>query len=377
VAHQKFPAEISRGGTSKAVMFHRRDLPENRAAWDAIFLSAMGSPDLNGRQLDGMGGGISSLSKVCILARSTRPNLDVDYTFAQVSVKEARVDYSSNCGNMSSAVGPFAVDEQILSPPDGDTTVRIFNTNTEKTIHSTFGVRGGRALVEGELEIPGVTGKGAPIRLDFLEPAGASTGRLLPTGNPSDFLDVPGLGRVEVSMIDAANACVFVSAETLGIAGIEMPEEIERNVELLSRLSAIRLQSSVAMGISRSLQAAHRNVSLPFIGFVSPSQDARTLSGEPVSASAADITVRMISNGQPHRAMPLTASICVAAASQLQGTMVHRALRSGVAETLRIAMPSGVLQVAAEVREEQGRWYVARGSLFRTARRLFEGYVYA
>jgi 2-methylaconitate cis-trans-isomerase PrpF len=358
-------------------MFHRRDLPENRGEWDAIFLSAMGSPDLNGRQLDGMGGGISSLSKVCILAGSTRPNVDIDYTFAQVSVKEARVDYSTNCGNMSSAVGPFAVDEQIISPRDGDTTVRIFNTNTEKTIHSTFEVRGGRALVEGELAIPGVTGKGAPIRLDFLEPAGASTGRLLPTGNPSDFLDVPGLGRVEASMIDAANACVFVSAETLGIAGIEMPEEIERNVELLSRLSAIRLQASVAMGISRSLEAAHRNVSLPFIGFVSPSQDARTLSGERVSASAADITVRMISNGQPHRAMPLTASICVAAASQVQSTMVHRALRPGVAETLRIAMPSGVLQVAAEVREEQGRWHVARGSLFRTARRLFEGYVYA
>jgi 2-methylaconitate cis-trans-isomerase PrpF len=358
-------------------MFHERDLPTNRSEWDVIFLSAMGSPDSNGRQLDGMGGGISSLSKVCILSGSKRRDVDIDYTFAQVSVKEARVSYNSNCGNMSSAVGPFAVDEKIISPPDGETTIRIFNTNTEKIIHSTFHVRDGRALVEGELEIPGVTGKGAPIRLDFLEPGGASTGKLLPTGNPSDFLEVPGVGRVEASMIDAANACVFVSAETLGIVGIEMPEEIEGNVELLCKLAAIRLRSSVAMGISPSLEAAHINAALPFVGFVSPSQDARTLSGEPLCASAADITVRMISNGQPHRAMPLTASICVAAASHIQGTTVYRAVRAGIGEKLRIAMPSGVLTVAADVREEQGRWCVAQGSLFRTARRLFEGYVYA
>src|SRR6476659_5341746 len=184
-----YPAVFMRGGTSRAIMFHARDLPD-RAEWDPIFLAAMGSPDPNGRQLNGMGGGISSLSKVCVLAPSDRPDADVDYTFAQVQIREPRVDYRSNCGNMSSAVGPFAVDEGLVRPNGDTAVVRIFNTNTQKIIRLTFPLEDGRAATDGDLAIPGVAGTGAPVRLDFLAPGGATTGRLLPTGSATDQLNV-------------------------------------------------------------------------------------------------------------------------------------------------------------------------------------------
>ena len=245
-----YPAVFMRGGTSRAVMFHARDLPD-RGEWDPIFLAAMGSPDPNGRQLNGMGGGISSLSKVCILAPSDRADADIDYTFAQVQIREPRVDYRSNCGNMSSAVGPFAVDEGIVRPNGDTAVVRIFNTNTRKIIRSTFPLEDGRAATDGDLAIPGVAGTGAPVRLDFLAPGGATTGKLLPTGKPIDRLDVPGLGRSRSRMIDAANACVFVRARDLGLTGRELPEELERDPALLDRLQSIRRLASIAMGIAR------------------------------------------------------------------------------------------------------------------------------
>jgi 2-methylaconitate cis-trans-isomerase PrpF len=312
-----------------------------------------------------------------VIAPSQREDADVDYTFAQVQVKEARVDYGANCGNMSSAVGPFALEEGLVAATDGEATVRIFNTNTRKIIHSTFGVHGGRAAVKGALAIPGVAGTGAPIRLDFLDPGGATTGKLLPSGNASDVLDIPGLGRIEVSMVDAANACVFVAAATLGMKGTEMPEELERNAAVLEALAAIRLHASVAMGIARTLDEARARTAVPFIGFVSPTQDARTLSGESLAAAAADLSVRMISNGQPHRALPLTASLCAAVAARIEGSVVWQASRRNAGDALRLAMPSGVLMVGAEAGRENGAWRVARGSFYRTARRLFEGYVYA
>ena len=245
-----YPAVFMRGGTSRAVMFHSRDLPD-RDEWDPIFLAAMGSPDPNGRQLNGMGGGISSLSKVCILAPSDRADADIDYTFAQVQIREPRVDYRSNCGNMSSAVGPFAVDEGIVRPNGDTAVVRIFNTNTRKIIRSTFPLEDGHSATDGDLAIPGVAGTGAPVRLDFLAPGGATTGKLLPTGKPIDRLDVAGIGPIDVSMIDAANACVFVRARDLGLTGSELPEELERDPALLDRLQSIRRLASVAMGIAR------------------------------------------------------------------------------------------------------------------------------
>jgi 2-methylaconitate cis-trans-isomerase PrpF len=372
----KLPAVFMRGGTSKAVIFHLRDLPADRAEWDAIFLSIMGSPDPHGRQLNGMGGGISSLSKVCVIGPPSRPDADIDYTFAQVLTKEARVDYSGNCGNMSSAVGPFAVDEGLVKAGDGEATVRIHNTNTKKIIHGTFPVREGLALVDGELEIPGVAGSGAPVRLDFLDPGGASTGRLLPTGNASDVLDIPGAGKLTVSMVDAANACVFVEAAALGLTGTEMPDALERDAGVLAKLAAIRAHASVAMGITKDLEAARTKTMIPFVAIVAPPCEAATLSGERLDASAMDLTVRVVSNGQPHRALPLTGSLCTAVAAGITGTVVAKASRASSTEAIRLGMPSGVLTVGAEVVREPSGWRAVRGSFYRTARRLFEGYVH-
>ena len=370
------PAVFMRGGTSRAVMFHARDLPE-RSAWDPIFLAAMGSPDPNGRQLNGMGGGISSLSKVCVLAPSDREDADIDYTFAQVQIRDAAVDYRGNCGNMSSAVGPFAVDEGIVRPNGDTAVVRIFNTNTRKIIRSTFPLRDGRAATDGELAIPGVAGTGAPVRLDFLSPGGATTGRLLPTGRPTDRLDVPGIGPIDVSLVDAANACVFVRARDLGLTGRELPEELERDPALLEKLQAVRRQASVAMGIAKDDAEARGIAAVPIIGCVAPPMDAPTLSGEPISASQVDLTARFLSNGQPHRALPLTASLCTAVAARITGTLAAEALGAGAGEQVRIGMPSGILTVGADVGQDGGgAWVAHSGAFYRTARRLFDGRIY-
>jgi 2-methylaconitate isomerase len=372
-----YPAVFMRGGTSRAIMFHARDLPD-RTEWDPIFLAAMGSPDPNGRQLNGMGGGISSLSKVCILAPSDRADADIDYTFAQVQIREPRVDYRSNCGNMSSAVGPFAVDEGIVHPNGDTAVVRIFNTNTRKIIRSTFPLdEGGCAATDGDLAIPGVAGTGAPVRLDFLAPGGATTGKLLPTGKPTNRLDIPDSGPIEVSMVDAANACVFVRASDLGLTGRELPEELERDPALLEKLQIIRRQASIAMGIAKDDAEARVVAAVPIIGFVAPPMDAPTLSGEPITASQVDLTVRFLSNGQPHRALPLTASLCTAVAANIAGTLVSQALAPGAGAQVRIGMPSGILTVGAEVDQDAaGQWVAHSGAFYRTARRLFDGRVY-
>jgi hypothetical protein len=367
-----------RGGTSKAIVFRRQDLPEDRALWDDIFLAAIGSPDPSGRQLDGMGGGVSSLSKVCVVGPSSRPDADIDYTFAQVLVKERRVDYSGNCGNMSSAMGPFALDEGLVPAQGQEAVVRIHNTNTKKIIRSRFGLDDGLAAVDGELTIPGVSGSGAPVRLEFLNPGGATTGKLLPSGHVADVLDVPGLGRIAASMVDAANACVFVRAEDLGLNGVEMPEAMDASREMMERLAAVRLAASLAMGIGKDLADAARITTVPFVGFVSAPQSARTLSGEAIHADEIDLTARVISSGQTHRALPLTASLCLAVAARIEGSVVQRAARAASSgdAPIRIGMPSGVLTVGATVNCRDGQWTAEQGAFYRTARRLFEGAVY-
>ena len=371
------PAVFMRGGTSKAVMFHQRDLPAERAEWDRLFLAAMGSPDPYGRQLNGMGGGISSLSKVCVIAPSARNDADVDYTFAQVQIKEAAVGYRGNCGNMSSAVGPFAVDEAIVRPNGDTAVVRIFNTNTSKIIRSTFALTDGRAAVDGDLEIPGVAGTGAPVRLDFLSPGGAVTGKLLPTGNPVDRLDVPGIGPIDISMVDAANPCVFVRAQDIGLTGNELPDALDANAEVRDRLQRIRRTAAVAMGIAANDAEAAASLGIPAIGFVAPPMDAPTLSGDTITADMIDLTARFISNGQPHRALPLTASLCTAVASRIAGTLPFQALTRPPDGAVRLGMPSGILTVDAEVsRNADGTWTAHSGALYRTARRLFDGRIY-
>ncbi len=366
-----------RGGTSKAIMFHARDLPQDRAAWDAIFTAAMGSPDPYGRQLDGMGGGVSSVSKVCVLAPSARDDADIDYTFAQVQVKERKVDYKGNCGNMSSAVGPFAVDEGLVRAGSDSATVRIFNTNTKKIIRATFPLEAGRARYDGDLVIPGVAGTGAPVRLDFVEPGGAATGKLLPSGNTMDRLEVPGFGAIDASLVDAANPAVFVRARDIGLTGTELPEQLEANPKIMRLLDDVRVQGSMRMGIAPDATAARAISAVPFMAIVSPPTDARTLTGDTVQAADIDLTVRVVSSGQPHRALPVTISLCTAVAARITGTVVAEVLSPAAgSKSLRLGMPSGVLTVDADVASEGGAWIARAGSFYRTARRLFDGRVW-
>ncbi|HEX3408692.1 MAG TPA: PrpF domain-containing protein [Candidatus Binataceae bacterium] len=371
-------AVFMRGGTSKAVMLRAEDLPRERARWTPIFLGAIGSPDANGRQLDGMGGGVSSLSKVCVIGAPTRTDADVDYTFAQVSVTSATVDYSGNCGNMSSAVGPFAVDEGLVQVRGDEAVVRIHNTNTRKIVVAHFAIDDGRAAVDGDFVLPGVAGSGAPIRLDFLEPGGAGTGRLLPTGNVTDRFEVAGVGMVEASLVDAANPCVFVAAEALGMSGIEMPGALEANGELLGRLEAVRVAASLRMGIARNAVEAAGKPSIPKVAVVSGPCAARTLAGEQIAAEDADLTVRMISIGQPHRAVPLTGAMCLAVASRLPGSVANRVARppASADQAVRIAQPSGLTVVGATVHQGADGWVAERATVYRTARRLMEGVVF-
>jgi len=365
-----------RGGTSKGLMLHQRDLPEDRGEWTDVLCAVMGSPDPYGRQLDGMGGGISSLSKVCVIAPPTREDADVDYTFVQVAVKERRIDLRSNCGNMSSAVGPFAYDEGLVGADADRCVVRIHNTNTNKVIRSTFEVDGPHARYVGEFAIPGVGTPGAPIRLDFLEPGGATTGALLPTGHGSQWLDVTGLGAVEVSMVDAANAAVFVRARDVGLRGVELPEELESRTDVLALLESIRRAASVRMGITADVTSAAAVSSVPFVCVVSGPAASTTSSGLDLAADDADLVARVISNGQPHRALPLTVSLCTAVAARLPGSIVARLVETGPGDVLRLAMPSGVLSVDAVVDRSDGEWTARSGTFYRTARRLFDGRVW-
>ncbi|MDT7951583.1 MAG: PrpF domain-containing protein [Acetobacteraceae bacterium] len=369
-------ATFMRGGTSNALIFHRDVLPADREDWTPIFLAAMGSPDPNGRQLDGMGGGVSSLSKVCVVGPPTRPDADVDYTFAQISVGTPVVDYSANCGNMSSAIGPFALDEGLVpAPVGGEAAVRIHNTNTNKIITARFAVEDGRAAVDGGLVLDGVAGSGAPIKLEFNDPGGARTGHLLPTGNATDLIAIEGLGDLPASLVDAANPCVFVPAEALGLQGTELPEAFERDCGLLARLEAIRCRASVMMGLAADPAEAAGILGVPKIAVVAGPCDAPTLSGRVVGAAECDILVRMISIGQPHRAVPLTGALCLAAACRVPGSVPHRLVQAQEGP-LRIAHPSGVILVDADVEPLAGGVHIRHATVYRTARRLFTGEVF-
>ena len=375
---KKIKATFMRGGTSKAVVFNREDLPADPAHWDPIFLSVMGSPDPNGRQLDGMGGGLSSLSKVCVVGLPTRPDADIDYTFGQVSVKSAAVDYSANCGNMSSAMGPFAVSEGLVTAPaNGEAVVRIHNTNTGKIIVARFPMNDGEVETEGEMAIDGVGGQGAPVRLEFVDPGGTRTGRLLPTGRPCDYLDIPGLGSVEASLVDAANPCVFVAATALGKDGSEMPEALENDPVFLDRMEAIRCAASVAMGLAPDIAAAARIPSVPKVAMIVSPRQMTTLSGRRLEPSDMSLGIRMISIGQPHRAVPITGATCLAIAVRIAGSLPNRLARACTGP-ITIAHPSGttVVDAAVELADAPAKARAIHGAVYRTARRLFEGNVF-
>jgi 2-methylaconitate cis-trans-isomerase PrpF len=372
--HLSLPAVFMRGGTSKAVFFRQEDLPKaapprDCSNWDPIFCGVLGSPDPNGRQLDGLGGGLSSLSKIAIIGKPTHPGADVDFTFAQVGIREAIVSYRGTCGNISSAVGPYAIDEGLVRPTGNSATVRIHNTNTGKIVVATFSMQDGRAAVDGELSIAGVAGEGDPVRLAFLDPGGATTGRLLPTGNPRDEIDVAGAGRLEASLVDAANPVVFLRGGDLALDARTRPEDIEKDAELMRRLEEVRITSAARMGLCSELEARTRIKNLPLVCLVWPRS---------ATSADADIVTRMISAGQPHRATPLTGAMCLAVAGRLPGSIVAEALgeRSDPDRDIAIAHPSGILTLGAKVRTSGGEAVAEEVVVYRTARRLMEGRVF-
>jgi 2-methylaconitate cis-trans-isomerase PrpF len=384
------PAVFMRGGTSKGLFLKAEDLPGDPAARDRLLLAALGSPDPFGRQLDGMGGGVSSLSKAVVIGPPTRAGADVDYTFAQVAVDRPVVDYGANCGNLTSAVGPFAVDQGRCPRVDGPALVRLHNTNTGRLIHASFAVRDGCAETRGDLVIPGVAGTGAPIRLDFLDPGGSRTGRLLPTGRPVDEVELEGAGQFRLSLIDAANPVVFVAAGELGLDGTEAPAELEARPQVMALLDRLRRRAGVLMGLAATPGAVE--LASPKIAVICPPRPFRTLDGRLVAAADHDVGVRMLSMEQPHRAVPVTGALCLAAACRIPGTVAHAVaaapatgqpgfrIRIGsdaegrrVVDPVRVGNPSGVVQVAAEVTATAEGWRAESASLYRTARALMRG----
>ena len=359
---RRVPAVYMRGGTSRCLVFHEKDLPLSGPARDRILLGALGSPDPSGRQLNGMGGGISSLSKACIIGPPTHPDAQVNYTFAQIEVKNPVVDYKGNCGNCSSAVGPFAIDEGLVEVTSSLTKVRIHNTNTKKIIVAHVPVKDGEAAVDGDFELAGVAGRGARIALDFLDPGGAGTGRLLPTGKAREVID-----GVEASMVDATNAVVFVRAKDLGIAGTESPMAIDADATLTARLERIRVEAGARMGITGSAAA-------PKVALVAAATTFTALDGVAYEPDAADVIVRVMSMGNCHRAVALTVAMCLGVAARIEGTVVHE-VASGRNGDIRLGHPSGVLPIDAAVKAKDGAPWAEKVTVYRTARRLMEGFV--
>lgn len=375
MSNQRFiPAVFYRGGSSKGVFFHARDLPADRAQIEPILLAVLGSPDPNGRQLNGMGGGISSLSKAVIIAPSDHPGADVDYTFVQVSVDQPVCVWDGVCGNLSSAVGPFAVEEGLVAPPaDGEATVRIHETSTGKIIHSRFQVRDGKPVVRGDFVIAGVAGAGDMVRLDYRDPGGALTGKLLPTGKVIDTIDMGDGTTVEASLIDSSNACVFIEAGAVGLSGTEGPEAIEGMADVMARLDAVRRRAGVLMGFGATPEALGQFN--PRIAVVSAPADFTSLDGQVQSAASHDIATRMLSMGRPHRAVPLASALCLGVAARIEGTLPHRLATTGDGVTVRVGNPSGVIAVGADVVRDRDGWRAESAASFRTARRLMQGQV--
>jgi 2-methylaconitate cis-trans-isomerase PrpF len=372
---RRIKAAFIRGGTSKGIFFRAGDLPDNSAERDAVLLRALGSPDPYERQLDGLGGGLSSLSKAVIIGRSARDDADIDYTFAQISVNEPLVDYAGTCGNLSSATGPFAVDEGIIESGDGEMVVRVFNTNTSKIFHARFAVEHGEAVVEGRQRIPGVSTAGARVALEFQSPGGSMTSGLLPTGNVIDELETSEGERFRVSLVDATNPIVMVDSADVGLNATEQPDKLEATPGLLARLEAIRRAAGVRMGLGATPEAVPQAV--PKIVVVGDPQGFTDIQGERVEVGSIDICARALSMGRVHRALPLTLSMCVATACRIDGTVPALKLKTvpDAMADIRIGNPSGVITAGADVVREGNGWGVERCRVIRTQRRLMEGCV--
>jgi len=372
VSQRFIPARFYRGGTSKGVFFHAGDLPSDRGATDAILLSALGSPDPYGRQLNGMGGGTSSLSKVVIIGPPSHPDADVDYTFVQIAVDEPVADWSGNCGNLSSAVGPFAVDEGLIDVRGDEALVRIYQTNSKKLIHARFPLSQNKTEVRGDFAIAGVAGTGARIRLDFLEPAGAATGKLLPTGNVVDRVDLGEDGVFDLSIVDATALFAYVDAQVLGLTGAESPAEIEATPGLMARLERLRRTAGVKAGLAATPEAI--GLQTPRIVIAAAPLTFTALDGTVYQPQDYDVAIRILSMQRAHNAIPGTGGLNVGVATQIEGTIANRLSRPASASgEVRVANPSGLVSVGAAVRHDADGWHAHSAVLFRTARLLMRG----
>ncbi|MEQ4576227.1 MAG: 2-methylaconitate cis-trans isomerase PrpF [Gammaproteobacteria bacterium] len=381
----RIPATYMRGGTSKGVFFRLQDLPEAArvpgAARDALLLRVIGSPDPYGKQIDGMGGATSSTSKTVIVSKSERPGHDVDYLFGQVSIDSAFVDWSGNCGNLSAAVGPFAIANGLLDPArvprEGTCTVRIWQANIGKTIVAHVPVRDGQVQETGDFELDGVTFPAAEVPLEFLDPAdeGEEGGAMFPTGNVVDELDVPGVGRLRATLINAGIPTIFVDAADLGYGGSELQEAINTDARALAMFETIRAHGAVRMGLIRDVAEAATRQHTPKVAFVAPPEGYVASSGKKVEAGDIDLRVRAMSMGKLHHAMMGTAAVAIGTAAAIPGTLVNLAAGGGERGAVRFGHPSGTLRVGAEARQVDGQWRVTKAIMSRSARVLMEGWV--
>jgi 2-methylaconitate cis-trans-isomerase PrpF len=378
VMQVKIPAVYMRGGTSKAVFFHEKDLPDDPDVRDRVILAAYGSPDPNRRQIDGMGGAVSTTSKTAIISPSKNADYDVNYHFGQVSIDRPIIDQKGNCGNISSAVGPFAIDEGLVRADEPFTHVRIYQTNTKKLIIAEVPVKDGRYNEEGEYAIDGVPARGGQIKLHFVEPGGSVTKALLPTGNVQDHMDLPGIGRISISIVDAATPAVFVRAKDLGLNGTEI-YEIDGSEEIRDKLEAIRGMAAVMIGLASSQEEASARVqSVPKIAFVSKPQDYKTVSGHAIQKGDIDFVARIMSMGTLHKAYAVTGAICTTGAANIEGTVVNEMLEAGSIDgrETRLGHPGGIIPIEAKVEQKGNQYVYSEAILSRTARRLMDGHVY-
>lgn len=374
----RIPAVYMRGGTSKAVFFHENHLPKDPVIRDRVILAAYGSPDPYGWQLDGMGGAVSTTSKVAIISPSRNPEYDVRYCFGQVSIDKPFVSYKGNCGNISSAVGPFAIEEGLVKAQAPRTKVRIYQANTNKLIIAEVPVRDGLYEEDGDYAIDGVPGTGGKIRLRFVDPGGSVGDELLPTGNARDILDAAQVGSVRISIVDAGNPVIFVRASDLGLAGTEI-EEINQSAEVKQKLEEIRSRCAVLIGLAASPEeASEKSQEIPKIALVSPAQDYQAVSGKIIRKSDIDLIVRMMSMGATHRSCAVTGAICTAGAAKIDGTIVNELLSQSSLEKeeIRLGHPGGVMPVGARISKRGGSYEYGEAIIRRTARRLMDGYVY-
>ncbi len=378
----RIPATYMRGGTSKGVFFSLTDLPEAAQqpgpARDAMLLRVIGSPDPYGKQIDGMGGATSSTSKTVILAKSTQPDHDVDYLFGQVSIDAAFVDWSGNCGNLSAAVGPFAISNGLVDParvPDnGVAEVRIWQANIRKTIIARVPMTDGQVQETGDFELDGVTFPAAEVPVEFMDPADGD-GAMFPTGNLVDDLEVPAVGTLKATLINAGIPTIFVRAEDIGYHGAELQDDINNDPEALARFETIRAHGAVRMGLIERVEEAAKRQHTPKVAFVSGPRDYRASSGKDVRAADVDLLVRALSMGKLHHAMMGTAAVAIGTAAAIPGTLVSDAAGGGERNSVHFGHPSGTLRVGAEARQENGEWTAIKAVMSRSARVLMEGWV--